>query len=232
MQTKKRGFSSEAAYVLGILTMALGTAMMASADFGMSMVVAPAYLTYLKLSQTLPFFTFGMAEYLLQALLLVALGCVLRRFRLSYLCSFVTAVLYGLALDGAMLLMSLLPQTREIWIRCVYYALGIYITTGGVAFLFHTYFMPEAYELFVKEISRHYGLDLYRFKRYYDYTSMAVSVALSFAFFGLGQFRGIHVGTLVSALLNGPLIALHSRILDGHLDFRDRLKLRRFFEGD
>lgn len=76
LQTKKRGFSSEAAYVLGILTMALGTAMMASADFGMSMVVAPAYLTYLKLSQTLPFFTFGMAEYLLQALLLVALGCV------------------------------------------------------------------------------------------------------------------------------------------------------------
>ena len=118
MQTKKRGFSSEAAYVLGILTMALGTAMMASADFGMSMVVAPAYLTYLKLSQTLPFFTFGMAEYLLQALLLVALGCVLRRFRLSYLFSFVTAVLYGLALDGAMLLMSLLPQTRENWIRC------------------------------------------------------------------------------------------------------------------
>ena len=29
LQTKKRGFSSEAAYVLGILTMALGTAMMA-----------------------------------------------------------------------------------------------------------------------------------------------------------------------------------------------------------
>ena len=205
---------------------------MEKADFGVSMVVAPAYLLYRWLSPAWSFVTFGMAEYLLQALLLVALGCVLRRFRLSYLFSFVTAVLYGLALDGAMLLMSLFPQTREIWIRCVYYALGIYITTGGVAFLFHTYFMPEAYELFVKEISRHYGLDLYRFKRYYDYTSMAVSVALSFAFFGLGQFRGIHVGTLVSALLNGPLIALHSRILDGHLDFRDRLKLRRFFEGD
>lgn len=231
MQAQKHTFSSEAAYLLGILTMALGTAMMASADFGMSMVVAPAYLTYLKLSQVLPFFTFGMAEYLLQALLLVALGCVLRRFRLCYLFSFVTAVLYGLALDGAMALMALLPQSREIWIRCIYYALGITITTGGVALLFHTYFMPEAYELFVKEISRHFRLDLYRFKRYYDYSSMAVSVALSFAFFGLGQFRGIHVGTLVSALLNGPLIALHSRLLDQHLDFRDRLRLRGFFEG-
>ena len=93
----------------------------------------------------------------------MALGCVLRRFRLSYLFSFVTAVLYGLALDGAMLLMSLLPQTREIWIRCVYYALGIYITTGGVAFLFHTYFMPEAYEpvsytnLDVYKRQLHYG---------------------------------------------------------------------------
>ena len=76
-------FSAELAYVLGILTLALGTALMERADFGVSMVVAPAYLLHLKISQVYPFFTFGTAEYCLQAALLIVLCLVLRRFKAS-----------------------------------------------------------------------------------------------------------------------------------------------------
>ena len=54
-------FSTELAYILGILTLALGTALMERADFGVSMVVAPAYLLHLKVSQFYLFFTFGTA---------------------------------------------------------------------------------------------------------------------------------------------------------------------------
>ena len=43
------------------------------------------------------FVTFGMAEYCLQAVLLLAM-CLLLRFRVSYLFSFVTAVVYGFVL--------------------------------------------------------------------------------------------------------------------------------------
>lgn len=75
----KKTFYSEAAWIAGALFLALGTAMMERADFGMSTVVAPAYLLYLKLSQSLPFFSFGMAEYTLQAILLVILGLILRK---------------------------------------------------------------------------------------------------------------------------------------------------------
>ena len=39
-------FYTELAYVLGILALALGTALMERADFGVSMVVAPAYLLH------------------------------------------------------------------------------------------------------------------------------------------------------------------------------------------
>jgi hypothetical protein len=42
----KRGFSSELAYVLGIVFIAVGVVLMEKADFGMSMIVAPAYLFY------------------------------------------------------------------------------------------------------------------------------------------------------------------------------------------
>ena len=40
-----------------------------------------------------------MAEYCLQAVLLLAMCLLLRRFRVSYLFSFVTAVVYGVVLD-------------------------------------------------------------------------------------------------------------------------------------
>ena len=40
----KRTFYTETAYAIGIVALALGTALMEKADYGMSMVVAPAYL--------------------------------------------------------------------------------------------------------------------------------------------------------------------------------------------
>ena len=82
---KKKTFYTEIAYIIGIITLALGTALMEKADFGMSMVVAPAYIIHLKLSELMPFFSFGMAEYTLQAVLLIIMMVFLRRFKLSYL---------------------------------------------------------------------------------------------------------------------------------------------------
>lgn len=56
----KRTFYTEAAYIIGLITLALGTAFMERANFGMSMVVAPVYLIYLKVSDYLNWFSFGM----------------------------------------------------------------------------------------------------------------------------------------------------------------------------
>lgn len=106
----QKTFYTEIAYLLGLLILALGTAFMERADFGVSMVVAPAYLIHLKVSEVLPFFSFGMAEYTLQAVVILAMILILRRIKLSYFFSFVTAVLYGLTLDGAMALIALLPE--------------------------------------------------------------------------------------------------------------------------
>ena len=52
----KRILYSEPAYFVGIFVLALGTALMEKADFGMSMVVAPAYLLHLKISEYLRIF--------------------------------------------------------------------------------------------------------------------------------------------------------------------------------
>ena len=222
-------FSNELAYVVGIIAVAFGVAFMEKANFGVSMVVAPAYLLYLKLSPSYPFFTFGMAEYTLQAVLLVAMMIMLRKFKLSYLFSFVTAVVYGFTLDFCMWSVNGI-DAQPVWARLVMFLGGMVLCSIGISFFFHSYISPEVYELFVKEVSSHIGMDINRFKTIYDCSSCAISIAMSFAFFGLWHFEGVKLGTVFCALVNGSMIGAVSRFLEKRFEFKDCFKLRKYFE--
>ncbi|MBR3870843.1 MAG: hypothetical protein IKJ17_05015 [Clostridia bacterium] len=223
---KKRVFYTELAYVFGVIILAIGTAFMTIADFGLSMVVAPAYLLHLKVSQYLPFFTFGMAEYVFQAVLLIVMMILLRKVKLTYLFSFVTTVIYGVILDASIALLSFIPADTFA-VRGILYVVGMPLSSLGVALLFRTYIPPAAYELFVKEVSAKFKLNIHKFKSVYDYTSCIISIVLSFAFFGMWHFEGIKAGTLVCALLNGVLISVFTKIFDKIWFFEDYLKNRR-----
>jgi len=226
---KKKGvLSSEAAYFLGIIVLALGTAFMERADFGMSMVVAPAYLFYLKLSQFIPWFTFGMAEYCFQAVLLIIIALVMRRFKSMYLFSFVTAFIYGIILDLMMAAAGMIVLDG-IAGRIICFIIGLVLCSFGVALLFHTYIAPEAYELMVKEISAKTGTDITKVKTVYDCCSCALAVIMSFLFFGFGHFEGVKAGTFFCALINGWLIGQCSSLLEQQFEFRDAWTLRRYF---
>lgn len=227
---KKFRFPSELAYAAGLTILALGTALMERSDLGVSMVVAPAYLIYLKLSASLPFFTFGMSEYLFQAFLLVVLALIMGRFRLSCLFSFVTAVIYGILLDLMMRLVSGAASDTMLQ-RMICFASGTVICAVGITLLFKTYFIPEAYEFFVKELAAKTGRQIGLVKTVYDISSLLLGVMLSFLFFGFMRFEGVKIGTLVCALVNGPLISLFSRLADRRIGFYDALPLRGFFEG-
>lgn len=226
---QKRKIYTETAYFLGLIILAIGTAMMEKANFGMSMVVAPAYLFHLKLSQLIPVFSFGMAEYCLQALLLVLTVIICRRFKPMYLFSFVTAVLYGMILDAAIALFAGVPADSAV-MRTLLYILGMLAGSVGVSLLFHTYLAPEAYELIVKEISLSFKTDIGATKTVYDCISCAVSVVLSFAFFGMWHFEGVKLGTIICALVNGPVIGRLSKLEDKLFSFEDAFKLRKYFE--
>jgi len=219
----KRVLYSEAAYLIGLIVLAVGTALMEKADFGMSMVVAPAYLIHLKVSEYLPFFSFGMSEYVFQAVLLCLLAAVMRRARMSYLLSFATAFLYGVILDAVMAAAAFLPDTGIAW-RIVYYAAGLVICSVGVAFLLHTYLPPEAYELAVKEFSQKFRMPISKTKTIYDCCSCGLGIVLSLCFFG--GFVGVKWGTVVCALINGWLIGRITRFLENRFVLKDALSLR------
>jgi len=216
---KKRIFYTELSYVLGILTLALGASMLVKADFGVSVVVAPTYILHLKVSETFSFFTFGVSEYFVQGVLLVLLTLFVRRFHWSYLCSFVTALFYGLVLDLVLRLFATFSLDGLLF-RLIFFALGLVICAIGVSLFFHTYLSPEAYELMVKELSNKYRWRIGIVKTIYDCISCLVALILSFSFFGFLQFHGIGVGTAVSALLNGRLIAWVNGFLEERFTFQ------------
>ncbi len=223
---KKHRFYTELSFLAAMLIMPVAVEFVKYADFGMSMVVAPAYLV----SVNVPFLSFGQAEYCLQALLILAMCIVLRKFKLTYLCSFLTAFIYGNILDGIDLFMRYLP-TDSIWLRVLYFAVGELLTAVSVSLFFHTYFTPQAYDFFVREISSNFSFNITKVKLIYDWSSFAVSVVLCVVtYFLTSQVQGVGVGTLICAAINGFLIGAVSKFLEKHFDFKDGLKCRKFFE--
>lgn len=226
---KKRTFYTEISYILGLVIMAFAAAFTEKANFGMSMVVAPAYILHLKISEFLPWFTFGVAEYVFQGILVVITVIIMRKFKMSYLFSFVTAVIYGTLLDGAMALISTLPE-NTLAIRILWYILGTVLCSFAVSLFFHTYLSPEAYELIVKEIAQKFNFNINKVKTSYDCISVVLGIIMSFSFFGFGVFKGVGVGTIFCALINGFLIGRFSKLLEKYFDFKNKFKIQKYFE--
>lgn len=225
---KKPVFYTELCYIFGMIIMAFAAAFTEKADFGMSMVVAPAYILHLKISEFWPWFTFGVAEYVFQGVLILLTVCVMRTLKRSYLLSFVTAVLYGVLLDTAMAVIAPLPD-EHFGFRVLWYILGTVLCSFAVSLFFHTYLPPEAYELIVKELASKSKKNINRIKTAYDCASVVLGIVLSFSFFGFGVFVGVKWGTVICAVINGFLIGRFSKWLDRTFEFRNKFRLESFF---
>ncbi len=226
---KKLTFYTEAAYIVGLVMLAFGTALMTRGGFGMSMVVAPAYILHLKLSQIWQFFTFGVSEYLLQAVIILLMMLILKKVRLIYLLTFVTTVIYGLLLDASLLILPEIESGAYV-IRTVFYIGGILMCTAAIAFLFKTYFPPAAYEVFVKNISKRFNIKLFTFKTIFDCSFCIMAVIMSFLL--LGRLEGIGIGTVICALIYGTLIGLFTKLFDNIWVFSDKFNFKIFKESE
>ena len=227
---KKRIFYTEISYILGLIIMAFGAAFTEMANFGMSMVVAPTYILHLKISQFIPWFTFGVSEYFVQGLLVIVTAIIMRRFKKYYLFSFITAILYGTLLDGAIWLVSFVPG-NILLLRILWFIIGTFLCALAVSLFFHTYISPEVYELIVKELAQKTSLDINKIKTVYDCISTGIVIILSFAFFGFGVFKGVGIGTVLCALINGFLIGKISAFLEHYFTFKNKFNLNKYFEN-
>lgn len=215
---KKLRVSNEVIYILAVCILSFATAMLAAADFGMSMVVAPAYIVSLKVEAL----TFGQAEYIVQGIWFVLFCVIMKRVRPMYFFSFLSGFIYGLVLDFWRALIphfnpgKFPPGTLPGEIRLIYFAVGFLLNSLGVALYFKTYFYPQVYEFFVKGVSRRFGIELSKFKIGFDVSCLVIALILSFLMFG--KVMGVGPGTVVLACLNGVLIGWYGKMMEKYLD--------------
>lgn len=213
----------EAAFALGTFFIALGVSLMEKGGLGMSMVTSQSYI----ISLAVPFLTFGMADYLLQGVLLIGYYIIVRRFDWRNILSFVSAFIFGVVLDGIMWVLRDV-QAANLIQRILFFAVGMLTNSLGVAFFFQTYLPLQVYELFVTGIVERTGWRLHKVKTGFDLCCCLSSVILSLIFFG--RLRAIGVGTVVCALFSGTLIGLYTKAMQRYIDFSPACpKLYAFF---
>lgn len=226
----KLKFPSEIAYIIGLAILSLGTCLMEKANFGLSMIAAPAYLLSSLLTKTVSsFFTFGRCEIILEAIVVTILCLIIKKFKIGYLFSLLAGIIYGLTLDMWIFLFRNF-EVATLNIRLIYFVLGQIATAFGVAMQFNSYFPPSAYDFFVKEASRHFNISVPKFKTGFDIIFVIISITLSFVIFGIGHFEGIKLGTIVVALVNGTTIGIAQKITAKFFSFFDLLKLKSLFD--
>ena len=221
MKIKK---TSELFWLFGIIFVALGVAICSKADLGVSMIAAPAFVVQEAIVPLWSGFTVGVTEYIIQGIMLVIMCVAVRRFNWRYLLAFAVAVLYGYVLDLFLWIIGTAPF-NSLWLRWVMLIVGDIVTAFGVACFFHTYMPLQVYELFVAEISARFNIGINKVKRAFDVSLLGVSVVLAIVlFFDVAKFdwstivgtsfHSIGLGTLVTTLINSPIIAAMSKLID------------------
>lgn len=211
---KKITFYSELVYISALVLLSFAVSMISATDFGLSMIVSPAYILSLKF----PVLTFGQAEYVVQGILFVLFCILLKKIRAVYFVSFGTGFVYGLMLDAWRLIIPhfnpeiTAPGSLPLAIRIVYFILGMLLTSLSIAMCFRTYLYPQIYDFFVKGVSEKYSIDSGKFKTAYDFVFLIVSVVMSLLLFG--KFVGVGIGTPVMAICNGFIITFFGKIMD------------------
>ncbi len=221
---KKFNKAGELSWVLAVILVALGTSLCKKADLGISMIGAPAFIISEAVSKYWQWFSVGMAEYILQGLVLIIMCVVVRRFNWRYLLAFLAAVIYGYTLDLWLLILGEAPF-ESIVVRWVMLIVGDAVTAVGVAFFFRSYLPLQVHELFVSELCDRYRLNVGKVKLIYDVTLLIISVVLALSLFGdvttfdwktiyYTSFHSIGLGTVVTTFLNAPLITLFGKLED------------------
>ena len=216
--------SSELLWALGIIFIALGVSICNKADLGVSMIAAPAFVVSDAIAKVFSGFTVGVAEYSIQGIALIILCLVIKKFNWRYLLSFVVAVIYGYTLNFFIWCLSSIT-VDTVYMRWVMLLVGDCFTAFGVACFFKTYLPIQIHELFVTELSRTFKFDINKTKWIFDISSLLISILLAVLLFDdiktfdwstitHSSFHNLGLGTLVTTIINSPIIKLMSKLID------------------
>lgn len=194
-------------FILGLLLLSFGIILAVKANYGVTVATSPSFV----LSQRFAVPSFGVFNYLVQGFVFLLTIVVLKKFEMRFILSFGTSVIFGYTIDLFGFLMKNVSLSSHI-VRIVFFIASIVIISAGLVFFYRSELPILPFDVFVREVSKKYGITISRFKLGFDIIMCTLAVVLSFAFFG--ALRGVSIGTLVSALTIGPTIGVLMKRFD------------------
>ena len=174
------------------------------------MIVCPAYI----ISEKFDFLTYGQAEYLIATMVFIIFCLVMKRFKISYLLSYLTGILYALFSDLIKILVPIFNQnlTISMNMKIGYFFIGMILSGLAVALFYKTYLYPQVYDFFIKVVAQKYQISIKIFKTCFDCSFLIISFIISYVLFG--KLVGIGIGTVIMAFCNGVMIEQFQKIID------------------
>lgn len=203
---------NEVAYTLGILVLAFSVVLMLRSGWGNSSGTALGYLLNLRF----PLFTIGEWFYIVQGFVLVLLCVLLKQVKLWYFVGFITAIVYGYAIDFFNWLLGSF-QAVGLFQSFLCYLVSFLIFGVGVAFFMVSDMPPLIYDLFAREVAKHFSKSVGMVKTGVDVTVLAASLFCSFFFFH--RLIGIGAATVLTSVFAGTYMHKVKRFLDARFSY-------------
>ena len=204
-------FRGELALALAVVLNSLGVVLMLHSGAGISAISSVPY----AFSEVFPFFSLGTWTYLFQALLILILMVLRKRFVPTYLFSFVVGFVFSQFLDLHELWIDILPA-HFVW-HVVYFITSYLLLCLGIALANRCKLPIVPTDLFPRELSQITNFPYSRIKISFDAVCLVSTATMTCLF--LGHLQGIGIGTVLSALTMGKTIGLLGNWMDRHFVF-------------
>ena len=204
-------FRGELALALAVVFNSFGVVLMLYSGSGISSISSVPY----AFSEVFPFLTLGTWTYLFQAVLILTLMVLRRRFVVSYLFSFVVGFVFSELLDLHELWINVLPVNPG-W-RVLYFVVSYLILCFGIALSNRCKLPIVPTDLFPRELAQITKITYPKVKISFDAICLLVTAGMTLLF--LGHLQGIGIGTVLAALTMGKVIGIMGNWLDRHFVF-------------
>jgi len=207
-----------AAYIGGLLLLALGIAASVRSDLGSSPVASVPYMFNLTTGLEM-----GLATIMWQSFLVLLQFVILRReFSPWILLQLLTGFLFGYCNTFAVWIFSQFPAPQSIVMRLVFTAVGFVVGGFGVWLYSSADVINMPSEGIVMVIAKKLGKPFHKIKIAFDVTSVIIAGSCCLIF--VRSLGSVGIGTVIISIMLGTMVGVYSRAWGK--------KLQAIFEAD
>lgn len=212
--TAKRIFN----YIFGLFLITLGVAFSIKSDLGSAPVSSIPYAMNLIWAIEI-----GVATFVFHAFLVFIELILLRRnFKPKHFLQVFVGVLFGAFTSFSVSLMYFVPSADNIVIALIFSVLSILFIALGLFFYVPTNIVPLSVEGVTQAIAIVTNKSFSKTKVYFDVTTVASALILSYVF--LGNFGSVGIGTILGALFIGTTVKyihkINHKITGNHVNLK------------